>query len=100
MDQLIFASLSHTHYWYEVLLLTHYWYEVLLLNKISAKLHRLKNEIAVCIKKNLSIPQSGGRNVKTFIRWDHRLQGQNFLLCVVNARHRLFSAVISLEARV
>ena len=27
----------------------------------------------------LSIPQSGGKNVKTF-RWDHRLQIQNVLM--------------------
>ena len=44
MDQLIFASLSHTHYWYKVLLL----------NKISAKFHRFKNETAVCVYKEKS----------------------------------------------
>ena len=70
MDQLICASLSHTHYWYEVGMLKVPPYAVLILKK---NLNASK----------LSISQTGGGNVKT-VRWEHMLQRQNLFVATAN----------------
>ena len=81
MDQLICASLSHTHCWYEVGLLkvpmpqieaSNYIISILLLTAWSSK----KNLNA---SRSSEHPPVKGENVKTF-RWDHRLQIQNLFM--------------------
>ena len=51
----------------------YYWYVVDIMYQHDLSPHRLTHLLTVDFP---SIPQSGGRNIKT-LRWDHRLQRQN-----------------------